>query len=260
MIVVLVDNGGGTRNAPASVAVVEGAAHEDAESRGGSEISCRGGAEAGVVRDGGRRWSGGMLERWTSLLLLWRLLVILLLLLMLWLLVILLLGHVRLLIERHFGRTSGTNIGRLLNRPEEWRGRGLLGGGGDRVGSRSAAGTGGTGSEPRALARLLLGTFHLEAEVGLVAVEPFVAVGAGVGALCDATEAVEVQLPLEGCQLGMPKIPRQNLIHEPFIVPHRKGVPIGKKRHDGRLLLSQHVHQLAGKGVGMPVSRRVCRR
>ena len=45
---------------------------------------------------------------------------------------------------------------------------------------------------------LLLGAFHLEAELGLVSEEEVVPVGAGVGAFGYATEAVEVQLTLEG--------------------------------------------------------------
>ena len=50
---------------------------------------------------------------------------------------------------------------------------------------------------------LLLRALHLKGQVGAVAEEPVVAVGARVGSLGDAAEAVEVELALEGRDLGL---------------------------------------------------------
>lgn len=49
---------------------------------------------------------------------------------------------------------------------------------------------------------LLLRALHLQGQVGTVPEEPVVAVGARVGSLGDAAEAVEVELALEGRDLG----------------------------------------------------------
>lgn len=60
-----------------------------------------------------------------------------------------------------------------------------------------------TGTQPRTIGRglhaLLLRSFHLQTQVGLVAMEPFVAVGTSVRSLGNSTKAIKVELSLEGC-------------------------------------------------------------
>jgi hypothetical protein len=46
---------------------------------------------------------------------------------------------------------------------------------------------------------LLLRSLHLVTQIGIVTLEPLVAIGARVGTFGNAAKSVEVELPLEGC-------------------------------------------------------------
>lgn len=50
----------------------------------------------------------------------------------------------------------------------------------------------------------------------------------------------------------MPKIPRQNIRHKFIIIPHHKRIPPRQPTNNLRILLDQHIHQFARKGIGVP--------
>lgn len=106
------------------------------------------------------------------------------------------------------------------------------------------------GSEPRGTTgTLLFGPFHLQALFRVIAVEQLVAVGAGVGALCDPSKPVEIELSLERCELRMPKISRQNIRHKPIRIPNTERIPPRQPRHHGGIFFLKHFHELAGKRI-----------
>jgi len=62
-----------------------------------------------------------------------------------------------------------------------------------------------------------------------------VLVGAGVGALGDSTETVQVELALEGGQLGVAEVEGEDLGHETGWVHYREGCASGEPGYDGRV-------------------------
>lgn len=67
-------------------------------------------------------------------------------------------------------------------------------------------------------------------------------IGTRVGAFGDSAKAVQIQLPLERGNLGVAKVPRQNIRHEAIIVSDRKGVARRQPRDNRGIFLAQHVH------------------
>mmetsp|Transcript_86518 Transcript_86518/g.175925 ORF Transcript_86518/g.175925 Transcript_86518/m.175925 type:complete len:310 (+) Transcript_86518:2415-3344(+) len=94
----------------------------------------------------------------------------------------------------------------------------------------------------------------------MVPVEGFVPVGTRIGTLCDAAEPIKIQLALERRQLSMAEIPRQDVRHKQIGIPHHKGIALRKPTHDVGVLLSEHLHELSRKRVGMARRRTRPRR
>ena len=78
----------------------------------------------------------------------------------------------------------------------------------------------------------------------------FVTIRARVGAFGDTPKAVQIQLTLERGQLGVTKVLGENFRDESIRVPDGKGVTRRQPRDNGSILLFEHVHQFARKGIG----------
>ena len=83
----------------------------------------------------------------------------------------------------------------------------------------------------------------------MIPVEHFVSVSASVLSLGDTTKAVQVELSLKGCQLGVAKVTGEYVSYESFRVADGEGVATRQPGHNGGIFLFQHFHQLAWEWI-----------
>mmetsp|Transcript_19395 Transcript_19395/g.54047 ORF Transcript_19395/g.54047 Transcript_19395/m.54047 type:complete len:496 (-) Transcript_19395:220-1707(-) len=103
---------------------------------------------------------------------------------------------------------------------------------------------------------LLFRPLHLQAPIRVVPVKGFVPVGTRVGTLRHAAKSVQIELPLERGQLGVPKVPGQNVRDKEIRIPYHKGVSLWQPAHDVGVFLAEHLHELARERIGMSRRRR----
>ena len=92
---------------------------------------------------------------------------------------------------------------------------------------------------------------HPHAKLGATSEEKLVVVCAGVHALGDASEAVQVELPLKGSELRLAKVPTHDLGREGLGSAYKEGTAMGQPRHNFRPthgLGVEHTHELLREG------------
>lgn len=76
----------------------------------------------------------------------------------------------------------------------------------------------------------------------------------GISALCESPKAIEVQLPLKGCELGLPKVLGHDFIRELLWLSNNKGASMWEPTDQGLVVgfCSEHVHEFFWKCLRHP--------